>query len=64
MAYILNNYWASYTFVPGFFVYSFSGAAGRSRGGVTDMYSGVKAAIRALGLRLVGHRGRLIAGTG
>jgi len=38
-------------------------ATGGSRGGVADMCLGVKAAIRALGLYLVGYRGRFAAGT-
>jgi len=40
-----------------------SGAAGRSRGGVADTRLGVEAAIGALGLRSVGRRGCLVAGT-
>ena len=50
--------------MPSFFVHPLSGAAGGSKGGVADTRSGVKAAIGALGLRSVGHRGRLAAGTG
>jgi len=38
-------------------------ATSRSKGGVVNTRLGVKAAIRALGLHLVGHRGRFIAGT-
>ena len=64
MVYIFSNYWAFYIFVFGFFIYPLGGAAGGSRGGIINTYLGVKAAIRALGLRLVGHRGRFIAGTG
>ena len=50
--------------MPGFFVHPLGGAAGGSRGGVANTRSGVKAAIGALGLRSVGYRGRLAAGTG
>ena len=50
--------------MPGFFIRPLGGAAGGSRGGVADTRSGVKAAIGASGLRSVGHRGRLAAGTG
>ena len=46
----------------GFFVH-LSRAAGGSRGGIADTRLGVKAAIRALGLHLVGRRGRFAAGT-
>jgi len=41
----------------------FSGAAGGSRGSIANTRLGVKAAIRALGLRLVGRKGYFIAGT-
>ena len=50
--------------MPSFFVHPLGGAAGGSRGGVADTRSGVKAAIKASGLHLVGHGGCLIAGTG
>ena len=63
MAYIFNNYWASYTFVFGFFIYPLGGAAGGSKSGIINTRLGVKAAIRALGLHLVGHKGRLIVRT-
>ena len=59
---VLSDYWASYTFALGFFV-RLSGAAGGSRGGVADTRLGVEAAIGAPGLRSVGRRGRLAAGT-
>ena len=47
-----------------FFIHPFNGTAGGSRNGVADTCLGVEAAIGALGLRSVGHRGRLAAGTG
>jgi hypothetical protein len=59
---VLSDCWASCTFALGFFV-RLGGAAGGSRGGVADTRSGVEAAIGAPGLRSVGRRGRLIAGT-
>ena len=49
--------------MPGFFVRPLGGAAGGSRGGVADTRLGVEAAIGAPGLRSVGRRGRLAAGT-
>ena len=45
----------------GFFIY-LSRATGGSRSSITDTCLGVKAAIKALGLYLVGQRGYLIAG--
>jgi len=59
---VLSDCWASCTFALGFFV-RLGGAAGGSRGGVADTRLGVKVAIGAPGLRLVGRRGRLAAGT-
>ena len=59
---VLSDCWASCTFALGFLI-RLSGAAGGSRGGVADTRLGVKAAIGAPGLRLVGRRGRLAAGT-
>jgi len=59
---VLSDCWASCTFALGFFV-RLGGAAGGSRGGVADTRSGVEAAIGAPGLRSVGRRGRLVAGT-
>ena len=47
----------------GFFICPLGGAAGGSRGGVADTRLGVKAAIKAPGLRSVGQRGRLAVGT-
>ena len=47
-----------------FFVHPLGGAAGGSRGSVTDTRLGVKVAIKASGLCLVGRRGCLAAGTG
>jgi hypothetical protein len=60
---VLSDCWASCTFAPGFFVRPLGGAAGGSGGGVADTRSGVEAAIGAPGLRSVGRRGRLAAGT-
>jgi len=40
-----------------------SGATSGSRGSIVDTCLGVKAAIKALGLCSVGHRGYFIAGT-
>jgi hypothetical protein len=59
---LLSDCWVSSTFALGFFV-RLGGAAGGSRGGVADTRSGVEAAIGAPGLRSVGRRGRLAAGT-
>ena len=62
MARVLSDCRASCTFALGFLV-RLGGAAGGSRGGVADTRSGVEAAIGAPGLRSVGRRGRLAAGT-
>ena len=61
--YVLSDCWASRTFTLGFFVRPLGGAAGGSRGGIADTRSGVEATIGAPGLRSVGRRGRLTAGT-
>ena len=47
----------------GFLVRSLSGAAGVARGSITDMRLGVEVTIGALGLRSVGCRSCLVAGT-
>jgi len=49
--------------MPGFFIRPLSGAASGFRGSVANTRLGVKAAIGALGLCLVGYRGCLIVGT-
>ena len=63
IVHVFSDCWASSTFALGFLVRPLGGAAGVARGGVADTRSGVKVTIGALGLRSVGRRSRLAAGT-
>jgi hypothetical protein len=63
IVHVFSDCWASSTFALGFLIRPLGRAAGVARGGVANTRLGVEVTIRALGLRSVGRRSRLIAGT-